>query len=274
MRLSLANVAKMRRKKFHPKSLFAPLKWPKNIAPYATDDEVLDAVRDGEKAMFFTGLPFSCVADGDGHFGDLLEAAFDRGLAVILDNRTQLPKGRWEPAIYVLHLDQAWRVPALNALNETAFIADGRWSLSAEAQRSLLLGYTANQRKRWLAWQRQRKAAETSLDLYTLLTAAHLKNAKNLGMRCFGTNEQMVGMSFFFPRGENSAPKDNAARLVPKGFTFARVGLSWKAAQELFGTFKTWKSNWMTVQISEEQAHVISAGLKSNVQVLTARGWR
>jgi hypothetical protein len=264
----------MMRGKFHPKSLFGEFKWPRNMAPYGSDDEVLDAVRDRKKAMMRTGYPFSCIAEGDENFAALLEAAFDRGLAVVLENRAnELPKGRWEPLVYVLHLDQAWRIPALNALRNTAFVGDGRWSLSAEAQESLLLGYTDKQRKRWIAWQRQRKAAETCLDLYTLLTPTQLANARKLGMRCFGTAEQMKGMTFFFPR-DGTVPKDDAAKLVPKGLTFARVGLSWKAAQEIFGDFKSWKSKWMTVEISLANARVVSEGLKSNVQVLARSGWK
>ncbi len=223
--------------------------------------------------MVATGCAFSSIADGDPYFTGLLEAAFERGLAVVLENRPGLPRDRWEPALYAMHLDQTWRIPALNALWETAFVEDGRWSRSAEAQHSLLLGYTAKQRKDWIAWRRQQKAAETCLDLYVMLTAQQRTTAKALGMRCFGTPEQMEGMTFFFPRN-GTEPKATASKLVPKGQTFARVGLSWAATKQLFGEFATWKRAWMSVKIARAQAPFINEGLKSNVQIMTARGWK
>ena len=106
-----------------------------------------------------------------------------------------------------------------------------------------------------------------------MLTAEQVRAAKKLGMRCFGTPEQMAGMTFFFPRN-GTVPKDNAYKLVPKGLTFARIGLAHRATQELFGPFKTWKASWMSVRITAAQAEAISKGLKSNVQLHTARGWK
>src|SRR5690606_20618948 len=112
------------RGKFHPKILFGPFAWPKNMDPYASDIDVLDAVRDRKKALLFTAFGFSSIKDDNEGLAALLEAAFDRGLSVVIDNHNWagLPKQRWEPNLYVLHLDQAWRVPALKALRDTAFV--------------------------------------------------------------------------------------------------------------------------------------------------------
>jgi hypothetical protein len=260
------------RGKFRPRTLFGPFKWSKNIAPYSSDDDTLDAVRDRKKALFFTSYSRMTILNGHQNFMALVKAALSRDLAIIIDG-TRYPKCRRDPTVYVLHPDQAWRVPALNALTETAFVGDGRWSLSSEAQLSLLLGYTTKQRERWIAWQRQRQSAFSCMDLYTLLAPAQLKSVRRLGMRCFGTADQMQGMTVFFPR-DGSVPRPNAHRLVPNGLRLARVGVALPAMQKLFGPFETWKARWMEMHITQGQLRLINDGIKSNIQLLTARGWK
>jgi hypothetical protein len=259
-------------RRFHPRSLFGPWARP-NLSPYGSEASVLDAVRDRKKALLYTGVQFTSLAEGDPSFAKLLEGAFNRGLSVVIDNQDGMPRRHWCPDVYVMHLDQAWRVPAHRALRDTAFVDDGRWTLSAEAQQSLLFGYTAAERKRWIAWQRQAYATRTSLGLYVLLTREQLANAKQLAMRCFGTPEQMEGLTLFYPRSATE-PKRNAAALVPKGLTLARIGLSWPAARKLLGEDIGWPRKWVSVTLTRTQARVVTAGLKSNVQVMTARGWK
>jgi hypothetical protein len=260
--------------KFHPRKLFGPRTWPKKLAPYASDLDMLDDVRDRKKAMMRTSVRFSSFEAGDAWLAELVDAALERGLVIIIDDYMgKHPTHSWIPSVYVTHIDQAWRVPALKALKQTAFIDDGRWTLSAEAQESLLLGYTAQQRRRWIASERQRQAIATGLDLFTLLTPPQVRTARSLGMRCFGTPSDMEGMTFFFPRN-NTVPKDDALALVPKGLTFARVGVRWPAAHKLFGQPSTWKGTWMSVDVTAKQAQILSEGLATNVQRLTARGWR
>ena len=256
---------------FHPKKLFAPFKWPKDVCPYEADDEMLDAVRDRTKALFFTRYSRPSIVEGDKHFLALLDGGLSRRLAVIIAPPN--PGSQLDPSVSVLHLDQSWRVSALNALMDAAFAEDGRWSLAAEAQMSSLLGYTTKQRARWIKWQGQRRAAYSCMDLYTMLTASQLKVTRKLGMRCFGTPDQMQGMKFFFPR-DGTVAQPNAYTLIPKGLTFSRVGVAHSAMQKLFGPFASWKATWMEVLIGKVQARLLTEGLKSNIQILTSRGWK
>jgi hypothetical protein len=262
--------------KFDPSTLFQPWKRRTDLDPYKTEKNVLDAVRARKKAMLFTGVPISCIASGDDDFGRLLHMAFDRDLAVVIQNHpgTRLPRDRREPDVFVLPLDQAWRVSALNALNATAFVGEGRWSNSAEAQHSVLLGYTKKQRERWIAWQRERQAAWTCLTLYTLLTNAQKRTVQDLGRRCFDPSFADEGIDFFFPAGDGVA-KANASKLVPKGLTLARCGLAWKVAFDVFGPLGTWKRRGVTsLTASEDQVRAVNAGLTSAVQFLTSKGWK
>jgi hypothetical protein len=109
---------------------------------------------------------------------------------------------------------------------------------------------------------------------YTLLTSDQRKVVASLGRRCFGPANVLAGMNFFFPRKDDRVRK-NAAKLLPKGTVLARVGLDWKAAQALFGHWKTWKSRMViNATVSENAAPKVNAGLRSNVLFLTARGWK
>ncbi len=68
--------------------------------------------------------------------------------------------------------------------------------------------------------------------------------------------------------------KSNAAKLVPKGFVLARVGLEHATSRVLFGDYKKWSARGLTTAtVSTKIAAAINAGLRSNVQFLSSRGW-
>jgi hypothetical protein len=93
------------------------------------------------------------------------------------------------------------------------------------------------------------------------------------GKRCLGPASAIAGMKLFFHRTAYQTKKP-AVRLVPKGLTLARVGLSWKVSRKLFGHLRDWPRSLVTVKISRRLAVAVNAGLRSNVQFLTTRGWR
>lgn len=253
------------RRAFDPAILFERWRPDPALAAYANDKEELDAVQAGKKAMLLAGFPVDYIAEGGRDFVALLRAAFRRGLAVTLYSRGE------EPDVYVLPLDQTWRISALNALHETAFV-EGRWTLAAEAQVSLLLGYDEAQRDAWLASVRQRQPAYGCLTMYTLLTRAQRARVAAFGHRCFGVATEVEGLELFFHRQHESL-KRTAARLVPKGLTLARVGLDWRAAEPIFGSLRRARGLIRTV-LTKRTARTLTRSLRSNVQLLTSAGWR
>lgn len=94
---------------------------------------------------------------------------------------------------------------------------------AAEAQASLLFGYTTKQRAAWLAWFRNYQAAYGCNTIYTLLTESQRKLVTSVGRRCFGPASAVDGMTFFFSL-QRETTKKNAARMIPKGSVLARAG--------------------------------------------------
>lgn len=261
-------------RKFDPSVLFEQQKPDPRLEAYKTQSAVLDAVADGRKAVLHTSFPISHIVEGDDEFVDLLHAAFQRGLAVTLYNRsaTLLPPHRREPDVYVLPLDQTWRISALNVLKEAALM-EGRWTIAAEAQESQLLGYTAEQLKLWLVNIRQRQAAYGCKTVFTLLTEEQRHATMSLGMRALGPSDDLIGRIFFFHK-DREALKKNAVKLVPQGLTLARVGLEWKATKNLFGSLNDMKRRGLVkATVTKDSALDVAESLCSNVQLLSSRGW-
>lgn len=210
-----------------------------------TDAAELDAVAAGRKAMSLF------IGDDDG----IAELAMARNLIVTTHADPRLG----ELHVFVTRADQLWRIQAYLALWETAFV-DGRWSDGAENLAGYLLGYSAAQRKAWLAQQRQAIPAWTAATVYALVTDAQRELIESLGRRCLPP-----GLTLFTRRGE--VLKASAFAKLPRGQTLARAGLEIAAANKLFGTAT---SRALTVK----QAPAINAALLSGVQLLTKTGWR
>lgn len=240
-------------RKLDPATLFERYRAPASRGERAE----LDAVAARGKALMVTG-----VGDAD-DLARLQREAFARGLAVVL---TESAAG---PDAFVLHLDQAWRLPALAALREAAFEGDGAWSLAAEAQASLLLGYTAVERAAWLADRRQRSAGYNCLTVYALLDDAARERAAAVGSRCFGAAQDIAGTRLFFHPGRELVRRDAFAR-VPGGLVLARAGLAWPAADELFGPRRSWGTGLVEAAIPEG---FDQRALRTPVELLTRKGW-
>ena len=240
-------------------------------APYRTLAAELDAVRSRRKAMsmFPLARPGDDAGD-DAHLRELMNAATARGLAVMVypDELFGLPRG---VCAFVLPLDQAWRVPALLALWQAA-LEGGPWSDAAERQTSLLLGYGGRERRAWIARTRHRVAAWGARTVYTLLDRAGRRRIDELGRRCFGAAAAIEGMAFFaHERGH--ALKAHATRLAPAGLAIARAGLDGAAYEALLGAARPVRGV-VSATADRRSAAAIAAGLRSNVELLGARGWR
>jgi len=149
----------------------------------------------------------------------------------------------------------------------------GAWSYAAEAQQSLLFGYTKKQRAEWLAWHRSRDTGFGSTAVYALLTEAQYERVMSVGKRCFGQTGDVAGMTFFFSR-QRDAIKKTATRLMPEGTVLARVGLDLRTLEAVFRHRDTWaRRNIISATVTRTTASTLNANLRSNVQFLTARGW-
>jgi hypothetical protein len=245
------------------------------LAVYPTIKAHLDAAQKKGKGLSLFSYSVGYMAEGGREYFEVLEQAFKRDLVVVLQCK-MLPKVSFErqaPRVFVAHPEELWRIPAFIALWETAFADKAGWGYASEAQQSLLLGYTAKQRARWIDsmkqwWPGNGQAA------FMLLTRDERDRVVDLGMRCLGSPTEMEGMQLYAnPTGWGV--KENAFRQVPVGHTLARIGLHWKVFLEFFGAPGTWgRRKVLETTISKTLAKTLSRSLRSNVQFLTARGWK
>jgi hypothetical protein len=206
-------------------------------------------------------------------FRELADAALDRGLTLAVVPGRPSEQLSDPITIYVLHDDQAWRIPAHRALWATALV-DGRWTFAAEAHEGLLLGASLDHRARALADARWARAAYGAKTVYALLDAARRKRAVELGKRCFGDAAETAGMQLFV-HGSDHRLLPSVARHVPKGFTLARAAIDNDLYLDLFDPEhrKRRRAVWH-VTLDAEHARGLNAAMCSNVQFLVGKSWR
>ncbi|HEY1817618.1 MAG TPA: hypothetical protein VGG74_35000 [Kofleriaceae bacterium] len=253
---------------FDPAVLFATSR-PR--AAYASPEAELDAVRSRAKGIARHQASRRDLATR--WFADLSRAALDRGLSIAIVPGLPLEQLPDPIDVYVLHDDQAWRIPALRALWATALV-DGRWTFAAEAQEGMLLGYSLDQRASWLADSRWRQSAFGTATMYTLLTSAQRKRTTELGKRCFGDAAEMAGMRLFV-HGNDARMLPSAAARVPAGTTLARAAIDHDLYIDLFDPAhrKRRQAVWHAT-LSDEHARELNAAMRSNVQFLVGKSWR
>ncbi|MEO8705692.1 MAG: hypothetical protein ABI867_37015 [Kofleriaceae bacterium] len=131
---------------------------------YPTVRAELDAVRDGHKPVAMEIWPREVIA-GDPDHAELVRLARARGLQITERNATTR-SGVRITAVYALHPEEAWRIPALHALWH-GFPAGGEpWSDGAEALEGHLLGYTDAQIATWLDAKRHERFGWTGITTY------------------------------------------------------------------------------------------------------------
>lgn len=258
----------------------------RKAAPYRTLAAELDAIRARRKAisMFPLARPGAEPAD-DAFLRALVRAAAARGLGVLIQpgepgELAGLPRAARGVTAYALPLDQIWRVPAIAALWE-AVLEDGAWSDAAERQLGLLLGYSARERRAFLAGLRHRVAAWGARTVYALLDRERLGRIAQLGGRSLGPTPEIEGLPFFV-HGRGHALRRDAARYAPPGLAIARVGIEEAAFVRLFGaagprgvaTRGGAARGVIEAVAGARAAAAVAAGLRSDVEVLTAAGWR
>ena len=252
---------------FDPNALFGDVRRP----AYKTQDAELDAVKARDKGIAMYSASRRDLATR--WFTELVRAANDRGLTLAITPGVPSEQLSDPVRIYALHDDQAWRIPAHRALWATALV-DGRWTFATEAQESMLLGYSLDQRASWLAESRWNQAAFGSATVYTLLTAAQRRRALELGKRCFGDVAETTGMQLFV-HGDNARVLPSALRHVPSGCTLARAAIDHDLYLDLFDPKhrKRRRTVWQ-VALTAEHARELNAAMRSNVQFLVGKSWR
>ena len=249
-------------------------------APYRTVAAELDAVAAGDKpiAMYPLARPGDEPID-DAFLRRLARAAAERGLAVLIDpdegpaGAPGLPPGTRGVTAYALGAGEAWRVPAIAALWRTA-LEDGPWSDAAERQLSYLLGYSERDRRRWIAQLRWQMAAWGARTVYALLDTDARVRVDRLGRRCLGSPPEIVGLQLF-AHARGHALRRDAARRAPPGLAIARAGLTEAAYVRLFGDARRRATSGVLSAITDRRTSgALAAGVRSNVALLTAAGWR
>jgi len=235
-------------------------RWTRRRGPYRSWRAELDAVAAGRKGM---STDWSELRD----LGVGVAPALARGLVVVvagpdLETRGGAPAAR----IYIARPDQLWRVPAHLALWETAFVA-GPWTKPSEAMEGLLLGYTPQQRKQWLAERQERYAGESGANVYALLTRSQKDAVVAVGKRYLPDACELT----VFAHESDFLLKPNAAKHAPAGTTLARFGLDWRLYRRLFVAKA--RRGVITATVPTKLAPAFHAAMRSNVQFLTRRGW-
>jgi hypothetical protein len=260
-------------RKFNLASLFEPWKYDPKLDPYKTFENVLEAVSSGKKALWRDGWAVAALQAGDPDFGDFVRNVLEHGLAITL---TPSQLGResehMEARVYVLRLEQTWRIFALEALHQTTFAEGRQWTYAHEAQESLLLGYSAKQRADWLASHQHRGFHSGGRTLYAVLSRDETRLVQSLGKRCFGPADIVDGMTFYYHSGDVLLKKDAIKRL-PKGATLARASVHWRAIEPLFGPWKKMRG-LVRATATKKTAASMSAQLLSKVELLTRSGWK
>jgi hypothetical protein len=253
---------------FRPTMLFED--WRRREFPVPFPDE-LEAVRTGKKPLSFISAPREWVTSST-EFARLASNAFERGLTVVLapepitDGR---PVERQHVPVFVIRRDQLWRIPAYQTVWRTGF-EDGRRSDAAERQVSTLFGYSPAQIDEWLRCQRWQRAAYTCMTAYTLVTAEQRRRILALGQRSLGTSDELVGTKLFTDR--RAVLRRNAASLVPRGTTLARVGVTWDVGIKLV-SFEKARGLLAHGVVTAELAEPFTRALITDVELLTRRGW-
>ncbi|NVB82867.1 MAG: hypothetical protein HOV81_31105 [Kofleriaceae bacterium] len=256
-------------RKFNLASLFEPWKYDPKLDPYKTFDHVLDAVSSGKKALWRDG--WAALEEGDPNFGKLVRKAFEHGLAVTLV-QSRLSRGtkNWQSEVYLLERKPAHpraRSAQADDVHRTETV-----DVRARGAGEPPLGYSAKQRRDWLASHQRSGFHSGGRTVYALLSRDQTRLVQSLGRRCFGPEDAVDGMTFHYHSGDVLLKKDAFARL-PKDTTLARASVHWRAIEPMFGPWKKMRG-LVRATATKKTAASMSTQLLSNVELLTRSGWK
>jgi len=241
----------------------------KHARVYPTMRAELDAVRSGAKAMAVEVWPRDSIDEDPDHHA-LVRLAYARGLQVI----HQADEGRAGVpivAVYVLHPEDAWRVPAHRALWQVFPAAEGSWSDGAEALEGYLLGYSDRQRAAWLAEKRHERCGWRGTTIYLLLTKAQRRILAATGNRYLHPDALAEGVTAVWCDGTRVVRKRAPAWVARDQLVLARVAIADATFRRVLGEPR---GPVTSMRLTVEHARPLNAGLESKVELLGVRGWR
>ena len=252
---------KPRRRQIRFADLVEPCKFN---APYETLRDELEAVRDRRKGIaFYSTFKLDQVAD----FLDdeLAPLAHEFGLDVILRSK-RIGHHKFVD-VYVLHLDQAWRIPA----NEIMFSGERvQWTDDLEFRSSRILGYTEDQIAEWMRLVQVTPRRWGQRTLFFVAERELLKALKPTGFKCLPPTA--LGMRVYYDVNEMLVPRKNAERLLPFGGSLCRLMISHEHFVELFGVGSSWgRRKILTAQLRDIAR--LNGSLKASIELWANGEW-
>jgi hypothetical protein len=229
----------------------------------------LAAVRSGAKRMArYVFLEWQ-VESGDDLYESIVRDSDRLGLIVIHERLDE----QQAVAIYVVAPDQAWRAQALSLLGQVEADMNLPWSEWAEAVSSRLLGYRPKETAEWFDYRRWSQAAWDGRTVFLLLTKSQRDSIAACGGTMMPREALAPGLLVFWYRGHKTI-KPEAVSLVPRGYTIARVAITYEAFFAWFASDKaSSQPGLFTSLLTSDHLRSINSVLKSRIEMLKAGRW-
>ena len=235
---------------------------------YPTMRAELDAVASGAKAMTLEVWPRSAIEAADRDYEELLRLACDRGLQLMhqpdLGRSSDRRAGVPIVAVYVLHPEQAWRVPAHRALWQTF----GEWSDEAEALEGHLLGYSKAQIAAWLAARRHERLGWRGTTVYLVMTRAQRRIVASTGHRYLHPDALADEVTAVCCAGTHVIKQRPPAWLARSERVIARIAVAGEPVAF------AGRGSVRSARLTREHAKAVNAALESRIEYLGPNGWR
>lgn len=240
-------------------------------APDVVETNELERIRSGEKPIAVYSFPRDAVLAAVPEYEGLSSRALDAGLMVVVAedplNTSSTHPANSNLCVFVLREDQFWRIQPYLICRST--LAHYPWSDAAEANHSLLLGYTQEQTSAWIAKQRHKRLGWVGKTMYLLMSSQHLQEMESLGRRCFPSR---CGDPIVAVRPPFGVLKRDAHENIPNDLVLGRVAVRGDVFKSLFPRTSI-KSELQTAYISDDNVRQINAAIESRIEVYTKSGW-
>ena len=243
------------------------------VNEYSTVDGELAAVSNRTKAVAMYDWPKAAI-DGDAEgYEDLLSKGLDLGLTVIHRPYTIDNDGERSLHVrtFVLHDEEAWRVPAFMALME--MLHQHGWSDGMECLSSKLLGYSSEQIRDWIAFSHHRHLGWRGTTTLMLLDGSQRELVEALGSRCIDPLAVAVAeIAVFVPGGFLVVRNDVDEILVTHGLHLARVAVRSSFSRRLFGAPNI--EPVRSCSLTSKNCGEFNAALLSGIEFWQHGGWK
>jgi len=247
-------------------SLFEPPRAPVND-DYQTDSGELRAVACRKKAISYYG---QVILDRvDGRFQAYCDTAFQHGLTILQFRTPDVPE---MADVYALHPDQMWRVQALRSLEMR--VSYNSWSDALEAFRSALLGYSEQEIKTWIEFQRWQRLGWIGRTIYLMIPLAMAEQLAKVANRCVSGGMLEGEITAFTYNGYNVIRRDANERLASH-CQLGRVAIEAAFFNRLFGSSPGYgkPDAIVTAHLGDVLLRDFNSALCSPIQLLHAQGW-